>query len=68
MEVTIREAHGTRSIVTDGSQSRTSRKEDRQPEYEYDCEKTASRRGEEYLEMNPGIGVEIEGDLRHLVL
>jgi len=30
--------------------------------------KTARRRGEEYLEMNPGVGVEIDGDLRHLVL
>jgi hypothetical protein len=30
--------------------------------------KTASRHGEEYLEMNLGVGVEIEGDLRQLVL
>jgi len=30
--------------------------------------KTASRRGEEYLEMHSGVGIEIEGDLRHLVL
>lgn len=30
--------------------------------------KTASRRGEEYLVMNSGVEVEIEADLRHLVL
>jgi len=68
MEVTIREAHGTRSRLLMEVNLEQAGKTTGNRNMSTIVRKTASRHGEEYLEMSLGVGVEIDGDLRHLVL
>ncbi len=68
MEVTIREARRTRSMLLMEVNLEQAGKTTGNRNMSTIVRKTASRRGEEYLEMNLGVGVEIEGGLRHLVL
>jgi len=68
MWVTIREAHRTRSMLLMEVNLEQAGKTTGNRNMSTIVRKTASRHGEEYLEMNLGVGVEIEGNLRHLVL
>jgi len=68
MWVTIREAHGTRSMLLMEVNLEQAGKTTGNRNMSTIVRKTASRHGEEYLEMNLEVGVEIEGNLRHLVL